>query len=116
MKRVLFDRRLVTLCGALLLSLTSASFAFDEEAAKAFAKKNDCFKCHALDKVKNGPSLKKIAAKYKGKEAEGEVKMTKHATSGQKVKLEDGSEEEHKIVEAKDSASLKNMIQWVLSL
>ena len=38
------------------------------EAAQALAKKNDCFKCHAIDKEKKGPSYKKIAAKYKGQD------------------------------------------------
>ncbi len=109
-------RRLSLALAALLLVSASACPAVDEEAAKAFAKKNDCFKCHAMDKAKNGPSLKKIAAKYKGKEAEGETKMMKHATSGPKVKLDDGTEEEHKIIEAMDSAPLKNMLQWVLTL
>jgi cytochrome c551/c552 len=41
--------------------------AVDAAAAQALAKKNDCFKCHAPDKTKKGPSYKKIAAKYKEK-------------------------------------------------
>ena len=88
---------------------------FDGDAAKALAKKNDCFKCHAIDKTKKGPSYKKIAAKYKGKEAEGETKMTKNMTESPKVKLEDGSEEEHKKIEA-TPAEIKNLIAWILSL
>lgn len=99
---------------ALLLS-ASAGAAVDEEAAKALAKKNDCFKCHAVDKTKKGPSYKKIAAKYKGKEAEGETKMIKHMTSGAKVKLEDGTEEDHKIIDTKDPAQLKNLTAWILT-
>lgn len=94
---------------------TSAS-AFDEEAAKALAKRNDCFKCHAVDKTKKGPAYKKVAAKYKGKEAEGEAKIIKNITTGPRVKLEDGSEEDHKIIDTKDPAELKNLAQWILSL
>lgn len=56
-----------------LLAMTSAHAAVDADAAQALAKKNDCFKCHAVDKTKKGPSLKKIAAKYKGK-PEGQEK------------------------------------------
>jgi len=94
---------------------TSAS-AFDEEGAKALAKRNDCFKCHAVDKTKKGPAYKKVAAKYKGKEAEGEAKIIKNITTGPRVKLEDGSEEDHKIIDTKDPAELKNLAQWILSL
>jgi cytochrome c len=36
-------------------------------------------------------------------------------TKGGKVKLDDGSEEEHKVVETKDPKALKNMAQWILS-
>ena len=56
----------VSLCLALaaLLVPAGASAAIDEEAAKSLAKKNDCFKCHAVDKTKKGPSYKKIADKY----------------------------------------------------
>ena len=112
-------RNFVSLLAASAVALfvsTSAMSAVDEEAAKALAKKNDCFKCHALDKTKKGPAYKKIAAKYKGKEAEGEQKMIKNITTAPKVKLEDGSEEDHKIIDTKDPAEIKNLIQWILSL
>ncbi len=92
------------------------ALAVDEDAAKALAKKNDCFKCHAVDKTKKGPAYKKIAAKYKGKEAEGETKIIQNITTGPKVKLEDGSEEDHKIIDTKDPAALKNLAQWILSM
>jgi len=95
------------------LSLT-ASAAVDDAAAHSLAKKNDCFKCHAIDKTKKGPSYKKIAAKYKGK-ADGEEKAIKNMTCGNKVKLEDGTEEEHKIIDTKDPKELKNLAQWILS-
>ena len=39
----------------------------DGDAAQALIKKNDCGKCHALDKEKKASSWKKTAAKYKGK-------------------------------------------------
>lgn len=86
----------------------------DVDAAKALAKKNDCFKCHAIDKTKKGPSYKKIAAKYKGK-ADGEEKAIKNFTTGNKVKLEDGTEEDHKIIDTKDVKEMKNLAQWILS-
>ena len=93
---------------------TSATAAIDADAAQALAKKNDCFKCHAIDKDKKGPSYKKIAAKYKGK-ADGEEKAIKNMTSNPKVKLDDGTEEEHKALNTKDAAAIKNLAQWILS-
>ncbi len=110
-----------TLLGTLLAGFTAicmntATAAVDADAAKALAKSNDCFKCHAIDKTKKGPSYKKIAAKYKGKEAEGVEKMIKNITTGPKVKLEDGTEEEHKIIDTNDSGEQKNLVNWILSL
>jgi cytochrome c len=31
------------------------------------------------------------------------------------VKLEDGTEEEHKIIDTKDKAELKNLVEWILA-
>lgn len=105
----------VLIAGLLSVSmLGSASAAVDEAAAKALGKRNDCFKCHAIDKTKKGPSYQKIAAKYKGK-ADAEEKMMKNITTGPKVKLEDGSEEDHKIIDSKDPQELKNLIDWIRS-
>jgi cytochrome c len=88
--------------------------AVDADDAQALMKNNKCTKCHAPDKDRSGPSLKKIAAKYKGK-ADGEEKIIKNITTGAKVKLDDGTEEEHKIIKTKDDAQMKNLAQWILS-
>jgi len=102
---------------AALLSVSGSVQAADinVDAAMALAKKNDCFKCHAIDKTKKGPSYKKVAAKYRGK-ADGEEKVIKNFTTGPKVKLEDGTEEDHKIIDTKDAKEIKNLAQWILSL
>ncbi len=94
--------------------LTPAQAAVDEDAAKALAKKNDCFKCHAIDKTKKGPSYKKIAAKYKEKKLT-EKDAIKQMTSAPKVKLEDGTEEDHKDIDTRDPKALSNLAQWILS-
>ena len=96
------------------MSMTSVSAAVDAEGAKALAKSNDCLKCHAVDKDKKGPSYKKIAAKYKGK-ADAEAKVTKAMTTGPKVKLDDGKEEEHKMLDTKDAKQIKNLAEWILA-
>lgn len=109
--------RALSLPSALLVVLVAhspASMAFDEAAARAFAKQNDCFKCHAPDKTKKGPSYVKIAAKYKAK-PDAEAKMLEHALTAQKVKLEDGTEEDHKALEKKDTDKIRNLIQWIRS-
>ena len=87
----------------------------DVKAAKAIMKRNDCTKCHAPDKTKKGPSLAKISAKYKGKEAEGEMKMMKNMTTTPMVKLEDGTEQEHKSPDTKDEAELKNIVKYIFT-
>ncbi len=88
--------------------------AVDTAAAEALMKKSGCNKCHSLSAKKEGPPYKETAAKYKGK-ADGEEKLTKAMTTGPKVKLDDGTEEEHKIIKTKDAAELKNLAQWILS-
>jgi len=97
-----------------LVSISPAQAAVDADAAQALFKKNDCTKCHAVDKTKKGPSLQKIAAKYKGK-ADGEEKVIKNMTTSPKVKLEDGTEEEHKAINTKDQAAIKNLANWILA-
>ena len=116
MKRSAGLKALVTLAATTFaMSLSSVAFAdVDADAAQALAKKNDCFKCHAVDKTKKGPAYKKIAEKYKGK-ADGEEKCIKNITTSPKVKLEDGTEEEHKVIDTKDQKEMKNLCGWILS-
>jgi cytochrome c len=101
------------LLGALLLAPSAQ--AVDAEAAQALARQNNCFKCHSVDKKKDGPAYHDVAAKYKGK-VEAPDRLFKHLTTGEKAKFPDGHEEDHKIVKAKDPAEVKNLIDWILSL
>jgi cytochrome c len=97
------------------LSLARADV--DAEAAKALARQNNCLKCHAIDKDKDGPAYNKVAEKYKGK-ANAESRLIEHIMSGEKAKFPDGHEEEHKIVKTsppKDMAQIKNLVQWILA-
>jgi cytochrome c len=87
----------------------------DAEAAQALAKRNDCFKCHAIDKTKKGPAYKRVAARLKTKPDGVEV-IVDHITSGRLVELEDGTTEKHKVVDTTDPAELKNLARWILSL
>ena len=97
------------------LSLSSLAVAADADAAQALAKKEGCLKCHAIDKQKEAKPLKEIATKYKGK-ADAEAKIMHQITAGEKVKLADNTEEEHKVIKTKDKAEVSNLIAWILSL
>ena len=111
-------RSTVTLAGATAVLavafLNPAYAAPDENAAKALMKSNDCTKCHAVDKTKKGPALKKIAEKYKGK-ADGQAKIVTSITTGPTVKMADGTEEKHKVIDTKDQKELKNLADWILA-
>ena len=97
-----------------LATSAPAHAAIDVDAAKALFKENDCGKCHSPDKTKKGPSLKKISTKYKGK-PDGQEKAIKNMTAGQKVKLEDGTEEDHKVILSMVPAALRYLADWLLS-
>src|SRR6185369_1769130 len=99
----------------LAAAAAAAAFAFslpaaagvDADAALKLTKESGCSKCHSVDKDKKGPAYHKTAAKFKGK-ADAEAKLVDILTKSPKVKLDDGSEEEHKAVATKDMAQVKN--------
>jgi len=103
------------LIAAISWSTSTSAFAADAKAAETLARQSGCLKCHSVAKKKDGPAYRDVAAKYKGK-AEAEARLIEHITSGEKVKFEDGHEEEHKIVKTKDPAEIKNLVDWILSL
>lgn len=103
-------RLLIVALGVSLASM--AAHAQDANAAKALLKKNDCFKCHALDKKKDGPSFKEVANKHKG-EADAADKLFKHVTTSPMVEV-DGEKEEHKKIKGTDE-QINNLISWILS-
>jgi cytochrome c len=111
-----------SVCGGLIMTaailVATPSFGVDAEAAKALARQNLCFDCHAISKQKDGPPYKKVAEKYQGK-ANAEARLIEHITSGEKAKFPDGHEEDHKIVKTsppKDMEQIRNLVQWILAL
>ncbi len=105
-----------TLAIGTVLSTVLSVHAADDIAARKLAKANNCFRCHAVEREKNGPAWSAIGAKYKLK-PNGEEKLMTHLTSAPKIKLlEEGTEEEHKIVKFRDKGELQNLVQWILSL
>lgn len=109
------NRLYTTYLIALGMFLSSFSvWALDAGAAEALARKSGCLKCHGIDKKKDGPALKEVAAKYKGK-GDAEAKLTTHVTTSPKVKIDD-KEEDHEQLKSKDPGEIKNVVQWILSL
>ncbi len=100
---------------ASLVVMAPAAQAADADAAQALARQNNCFRCHSVEKAKDGPAWKDVAAKYKGK-ADAQQRLLTHLTTGEKAKFADGHEEEHKIIKSPDVAKTKNLIDWILSL
>jgi cytochrome c len=100
----------------LLWGLPAPAAAADDLAARKLAKENNCFRCHAVEREKDGPAWSSIGSKYRQK-PDGEEKLLKHLTSAPKIKLrEQGIEEEHKIAKFRDEAQLRNLVEWILSL
>ncbi|MCW8806732.1 MAG: c-type cytochrome [Rhodanobacter sp.] len=104
--------------GIAIFAFAPTSRAADMDAAKALARTNNCFKCHAISRDKDGPGWRKTAEKYKGN-PDAEAKLIHHLTSGEMVKLADGSQVHHEIIKtdpANDTAQIKNLVDWILSL
>lgn len=100
--------------GALLVAPNSFA-AVDADAAQALARQENCFKCHSVDKKKDGPAYREVAAKFKDK-PDAESRLITHITTGEKAKFPDGHEEDHKIIKTKDMNQIKNLVNWILSL
>ena len=99
----------ILLCGA----TSAGAQAVDADAAQALMKKSNCFKCHSLDKKKDGPAYHEVAEKLKGK-ADAEQTLYTHLTTHPKIKI-DGKEEEHVSLKTTDDAQIKNVIRFVLA-
>jgi len=101
-----------------ITGFAAPALALDVEAAKGLAEQNNCMQCHGLRKDKDGPSFLTIADKYRGKAGAAD-EVVKHMTSGKKVKLADGSQEDHKVAKTippNDAAQLKNLAAYILSI
>jgi cytochrome c551/c552 len=88
---------------AAALAFAAAGGAQAQAKAEDLLKANGCTNCHAAAEKKVGPSLKDIAAKYKGK-AGAEKELV--------AKLKDGKG--HPAVKASD-ADLGTMVKFVLA-
>ncbi len=108
-------RLIGTLACTAFLTTPGLVLASDEAAARDLAQSSGCFKCHGVDKKKDGPALRDVAAKYQGV-ADAETKLIYHVTSGEMVKFDDGHEEHHKKVKTDSPTVTRNLVDWILSL
>lgn len=115
MKKALGKATTMLVFALALATAPAASRAADPEAAKTLARQSGCFKCHGIEKAKDGPAWTDVAKKHAG-EADAVKKLTHHITSGEKVKFADGHEEEHKIVKSDDPNEIRNLVEFILSL
>jgi len=99
----------------LALGSVGSAHAVNQDAAQDLAKSSGCFKCHGVDKKKDGPALRDAGAKFRER-ADAQEKLVWHITSGEKVKFPDGHEESHKKVKTSDQKQIDNLVQWILSL
>lgn len=115
--RSIFNKRRVSalMAAFVVMAVSRPVLAIDADAAQMLARQNNCFKCHSIDKKKDGPPYREVAAKYRGR-ADAEAKLYRHVTAGAMVKFQDGSEDNHKVIDTKDEAEIKNLIGWILSL
>ena len=104
---------IVSVSAVLLAGSAILVNAADDAAAESLMKKSGCFKCHSVDKKKDGPSFHETATKEKGKPG-AEEKLYKHLTTHPMVKIE-GKEEKHASLKTDDDGQIKNVIAWILS-
>jgi cytochrome c len=99
----------------LLATIAVAAVLFTGQASanQALAQKSGCLACHAIDKKVLGPSMKDVAAKYKG-DASAEAKLIAKVKKGGSgvwgpMPMPANSPQ------VKDE-DIKSIVQWILSI
>jgi len=98
--------------------------AVDPQAAIELAKKNGCFRCHAIqNKDKAGPNWRSVAERFRPLPAAVQPivqeRLVYHLVSGERANFPDGHSEYHKFIHTtppEDAAQIKNLVVWLLSL
>jgi len=101
-------RYLITMVAA--MSVSAAAFAAD--GGEVLFKKSNCSACHALDKKTVGPSLKDVAAKYKGDNS-AQAKLEAKVRSGGAGTF--GPMPMPATSKAVSDAEIKTMVTWILA-
>jgi cytochrome c len=103
----------VALALGCLVGASASHAEVDEVAAQALLRSSQCLKCHSVDKKKDGPPFKQVAASYQG-DPEAEDKLMHHLKDSPIIEI-DGYEEEHKPINSKDDAAILNVVRFILS-
>jgi cytochrome c len=105
--------RYALLVACMLLPWPGVLASNTDAATESLMKKSNCFKCHSVDKKKDGPSFKEVAAKYQDK-ADATQTLFTHLTTNPMVDV-DGNKEEHESLKSKKDEDVNNVIRWILS-
>jgi len=109
---------------AAICLLAGASFApasaaaADAASARDTLRENNCFRCHAFKKEKDGPTWYKVAEKYRGR-ADAEERLVRHLSGKGVALFADGHEEKHRAIKPgwwNGENEIRNLVQWILSL
>ncbi|RLA36111.1 MAG: class I cytochrome c [Gammaproteobacteria bacterium] len=76
-------------------------------------RKNDCFKCHTVDRDKDGPSYQSVAEKYKD-HPDPRESLFEHLTSSPTITV-NRKEEAHVSFKTTDTQEIMNVVDWILS-
>jgi len=95
--------------GLVVASLLVGGSAF---ASEELAKSNNCMGCHKMDTKAMGPSLKEIAAKYKGQD-DAAATLEKSILEGSKDKWGGMAMPAQKQVSEADA---KAIAEWIMTL
>jgi cytochrome c len=97
---------------AIAASLSVSATALAAGDGEAQFKQSNCNMCHLADSASVGPSLKAIAAKYKGNEG-AQAQLEKKVRSGGSGAF--GSMPMPATPKSVNDESIKSMVQWILS-
>lgn len=103
----------IAITALLCVAPSAAADAVDASAAEALARKSGCLKCHAVDRMKIGPSFKDVAARYRGR-GDAEKTLVALLRHGGKVSA-DGKEENHDALKTNSDVEARNVVRWILS-
>ena len=97
---------------AMTVALSVSAVAFAAEGGEALFQKNNCVACHAVANKSVGPSLKDIAAKYKGDKG-AQARLEAKVRSGGKDSF--GTMPMPATAKSVSDGDIKTMVTWILS-
>ena len=112
MKRVPPHFLAVAAAFGVALGASTEATAVDAAAAQQLARQSNCLKCHAVDRKKEGPAYKDVAAKYKGDKG-AEAKLVEKVKKGGSGVWGQVPMPPNANVKDED---VKSLVKWILDL